>query len=233
LQLQKIKMTDTTARLRSGKLVFETMVDLDSAMKFKRGEQVDINEVIKDTKIYNDLKKGRVAGGDELMNVFGTTNFSEIVSQIIKKGQIEATQEFRNEALDVKKKQIVDFIVRNAVDVRTNRPFTPEMIESSLKEAGVRIDNQPVEKQMNTVMEGLKRIVPIKIETKKVKIRVPAEHTGKVYGLLQEYKEKEEWLGNGSLEVILNIPVGIQMDFYDKLNSVTHGSTITEEMKEE
>ena len=37
-------MTDTLARLRSGKLIFETMVDLDNAMKLKRGEDVDINE---------------------------------------------------------------------------------------------------------------------------------------------------------------------------------------------
>ena len=61
---------------------------------------------------------------------------------------------------------------------------------------------------------------------------VPAVHTGKVYGLLQEYKEKEDWLGNGDLQITLNIPVGIQMEFYDKLNGITHGSAISEEIKE-
>ena len=34
-------MTDTTARLRVGKMDFEVMVDLDSAVKFKKGELVD------------------------------------------------------------------------------------------------------------------------------------------------------------------------------------------------
>ena len=57
-------------------------------------------------------------------------------------------------------------------------------------------------------------------------------HTGKAYGLLAEYKEKEEWLSNGDLQITLNIPVGIQMEFYDKLNSITHGSAITEEINE-
>ena len=70
-------------------------------------------------------------------------------------------------------------------------------------------------------------------ETKKIKIKIPAEHTGRAYGLIQDYKEKEEWLSNGSLEVILNIPTGIQSDFYDKLNNITHGSALTEEIKEE
>ena len=225
-------MTDTIARFRSGKLIFETMVDLDSAMKLKKGEKVDVNSVIRDTAVYLDQKKGMKAGRDELENVFGTTEFPKIVEQIVKKGQIEVTQEFRDEAIETRKKQIIDFLTRNAVDSRTGRPFTPDILETSLKEAGVRIDNQSVEKQIKNIIEKLSTIIPIRVETKKIKIKIPAEFTGRVYGLLQEYKEKEEWLGNGDLEVILNIPIGIQMDFYDKLNSVTHGSAITQEMKE-
>jgi len=225
-------MTDTLAKLRSGKSVFETMVDLDSAMKLKRGEPVDINEVIRDTSIYSDQKKGMQSGKDELENVFGTTELAVVVEKIVKKGEIEITQEYRDDELENKKKQIIDFLVRNAVDVRTNRPFTPDILESSIKQAGIRIDKKPVEQQIKTITEGLKSIIPIKIETKKIKIKIPAEHTGRVYGLLQEYKEKEEWLSNGDLEVIINIPIGIQTDFYDKLNGVTHGSAITEEIKE-
>jgi len=226
-------MTDTLARLKSGKLDFETMVDLDSAMKLKRGEEVDMNEVVRDTAIYTDQKKGMNAGKDELENTFSTTDLHEITKKIVLKGQLEVTQEYRDEALEGKKKQIIEFLTKNAVDARTGRPFTPDILESSIKQAGVRIDNQPIEKQIPGITDSLRSIIPIKIETKKVKIKIPAQHTGKVYGLLQEYKEKEEWLGNGDLEVLVNIPVGIQMDFYDKLNSVTHGSAITEEIKEE
>ena len=101
------------------------------------------------------------------------------------------SEEFRDESLENRKKQIIDFLARNAVDSRTNRPFTPDMLESAIKQAGVRIENKPVEKQINSVTESLKTIIPIKIETKKIKIKIPAQHTGKVYGLIQEYKEKE------------------------------------------
>jgi len=226
-------MADTTARLRSGKLTFETMIDLNNAMKLKRGEQVDINDVIRDTAVYTDLKKGMHAGKDELENVFGTTNLPEIVEKIVKKGEIEVTQEYRDDALESRKKQIVDFLSRNAVDVRTGRPFTPDMLSDAIKQAGVRIENKSVESQISSVIERLKNIIPIKIETKKIKIKIPAQHTGRAYGIVQEYKEKEEWLQNGDLEVIMSIPVGIQTDFYDKLNSITHGSALTEEIKEE
>ena len=225
-------MTDTIARLKVGKLDFETMVNLESAMKLKKGLPVSISEVIRDNFIYTDLKKGMRAGNAELMNSFNTTDISQIVTKIVQKGEIEVTQEFRDEALENRRKQIIDFLSKNAVDARTGRPFTPDMITSSLKQAGVKIENLPVEKQITGILEKLKTILPIKIETKKIKIKIPAQFTGRVYGLVQEYKEKEEWMNDGSLEVILNIPIGVQMDFYDKLNSITHGAALTSEVKE-
>lgn len=225
-------MTDILARLRVGKLDFETMVDLDSAMKLKKGLLVNISDVIKDVAIYIDQKKGMRAGKDELMLAFNTTDISKIVERIVKKGEIEVTQEFRHEAFENRKKQVIDFLVKNGVNSQNNRPFTPDMIENALKQSGVKIENQSVDRQIKNIIENLKKVIPIKLETKKIKIKIPPEHTGKVYGLVQEYKEKEEWLNNGALEVVLNIPQGILMDFYDKLNSITHGSAITSEVKE-
>lgn len=225
-------MTDTTARLNVGKSHFETMVDLDAAMKMRKGQKVDISEIIKDTTIWSDLKKGFRAGKNEIENSFGTTDFNLIVERIVKKGEIEVTQEFRDEAVEQKRKQIIDFLIKNAVDVRTNRPFTCDMIENSLKQAKVKIDKQSIEKQIKPIIGALTKIIPIKIESKKIKVVIPAVHTGRAYGIVQEYKESENWLGNGDLEVILNIPIGIQTEFYDKLNSITHGSAITQEIKE-
>ena len=226
-------MTDTIARTRVGSHVFETMVDMESAMKFRKGEEVSISDVIRDTAIWKDLKKGLHAGKGELENAFKTDVFEKIVEKIVKKGEIEVTQEHRDAETEQRRKQVIDFLVRNAIDSRTNNPFTPDMIDSALNQAGVKIENQPVERQLSKIMEGLSKIIPIKIETKKIGVKIPAEHTGKAYGIINEFKEKENWGNEGSLEVVLNIPVGLQNDFYDKLNSVTHGSAITKEMKEE
>ena len=213
-------------------MIFETMVNLESAMKLKKGIQVDINEVISDTAVYTDQKKGMRAGNSELMNVFGTQDFNEIVEKIVKKGELEVTQEFRDEAIENKRKQIIDFLTRNAVDARTNRPFTYDILDSSIKHTGVKIENKPIEMQIKNVIEKLRDIIPVKLETKRIKIKIPAEHTGRGYGIVQEYKEKEDWLADGSLEIILNLPVGMQTAFYDKLNAITHGSALTSEIKE-
>jgi ribosome maturation protein SDO1 len=225
-------MGDTIAKLRSGKLFFETMVDLDNAMKLRKGGEVSMSDVIRDNAIYTNLGKGMKAGSAELEQAFGTSEFEKVVEQIVKKGIIEVSQEFRDEALEARRKQVVDFLVRNAIDGQTGRPFTPDTLQNALKDVGVKIENKNIENQITRIVDSLKQVIPIKIETKKLKVIVPAVHTGKAYGLLTEYKEKEEWLSNGDLQITLNIPVGIQMEFYDKLNSITHGSAITEEIKE-
>jgi ribosome maturation protein SDO1 len=225
-------MTDTVAKLKVGKLNFETMVNLENAMKLKKGEAISITEVIRDNFVYTDLKKGMKAGKPELELSFGTTDLNACVERIVKKGELEVTQEFRDEALENRRKQVIDFLSKNALNAQTNRPFTPDLLESAMKQAGVKIENQPVDRQLKSIIETLKKVLPIKIETKKIKIKIPAEFTGRTYGLVQEYKEKEDWLSDGSLEVILNIPVGMQSDFYDRLNSITHGATITSEIKE-
>ncbi|MBS3074855.1 ribosome assembly factor SBDS [Candidatus Pacearchaeota archaeon] len=225
-------MTDVICRYKSEKLNFETMVNLENAMKMKRGEKININDVIRDRFVYTDLKKGMRAGSPEMENVFGTTDFLQIMQKIIQKGQLETTQEFRDEALETRRKQVVEFLSKNAMDARTLRPFTPDMIANAIKEAGVKIDNQSVEKQIGRIIEELKKIIPIKIATKKIRIKIPPQFTGQTYGLVNEYKEKEEWFADGNLEVVLNIPVGLQTEFYDKLNSITHGAALTSEIKE-
>lgn len=226
------KMTDVICRYKNGKLNFETMVNLENAMKLKKGEKININDVIRDKFVYTDLKKGMRAGAPELENVFGTTELLQVVQKIVMKGQMEVTQEFRDEALETRKKQVIEFLSKNAMDARTLRPFTPDMITNSIKEAGVKIENVSVEKQITRILDELKRVIPIKIATKKIKIKIPPQFTGQTYGLINEYKEKEEWFADGSLEVVLNIPVGLQTEFYDKLNSITHGAAITSEVRE-
>src|SRR3989344_7354262 len=104
-------MTDTTARLRVGSLIFETMVDLDNALKLKRGMSIDINEVIRDQTVYTDLKKGLKAGSEDLKKSFGTDNFQEVVGKIVKKGDIEVTQEHRDAETERRRKQVVDFLI--------------------------------------------------------------------------------------------------------------------------
>lgn len=224
-------MTNTLARIKQAGKNFEIMVDLDEALKFKKGE---ISSIDAETdKIFTDSKKGQVASSSDLQEAFGTTEVQTIVEKIVKNGEVQTTQEHRDEAKDQKTKQVVDFLSRNAVDPQTGNPHSPDRIKNALEQSKVNIKNMPIENQIKEIVEEISKVIPIKIETKKVRVIVPAIHTGKAYGIINQFKEKEKWLDNGSLEVIVNVPAGIIMDFYDKLNSITQGSVLTEEVKEE
>ena len=154
----------------------------------------------------------------ELNSAFGTDDVQKIVEKIVKDGEIQITQDYRNEEKEKKIKQIVDFLATNSIDPQTKYPHTPERIKRALDEAHVNIKNVPIENQIKEIIDSLSSIIPIKLETKRIKIVIPASYTGKVYGLVSQYKEDERWLDDGGLEIVVSVPSGIVMDFYEKLN---------------
>lgn len=220
---------NTTARIKRAGKNFEIIVNLNEALRFKKGEISGIEGEI--DRIFADSKKGTVASSSDLEKAFGTTDTQKIIEKIIKEGEVLVSQEHRDEEKEKKFKQIVDFLVRNTIDPKTGNPHTSERIRNALEQAHVNIKNTSIESQIKDIISQIEKIIPVKIETKKIKLTVPAIHTGKVYGLINQYKEKENWLSDGSLEAVVNIPSGMVMDFYDKLNSPTHGSVLTQEIK--
>lgn len=222
-------MVVVEAKKHIGNKTFEISVDFEEAMKVKTGEG-DIAVALNSNGIYYNVKEGTVASNLDLKNAFGTTNLHEVAEKIIKEGELQKPQEFRDAEKGRKIKQIVDLILKNAAD-QHGRPYTEERIKRGIQEIHYHFDNRPAEQQMLDVVEKLKPIIPISIQVKKIKLIIPAQYTGKVYGILQDYKDNEEWLPNGDLEVTIHIPAGMQLDFYDKLNEITHGAIRSEEIK--
>jgi len=221
---------NTLARISKNGLHFEIVVNMEDALKVRKGESDYL--IVESDKVFTDVKKGNVASNNDLEIAFGTNNVDEIGKIIVKKGVVLIDQTHRTEEQEKRIKQVVDFLATNAMDPQSGNPISPQRIRSALDEAHVNVKNTPIDSQIKDIIDQISSIIPIKIETKKVKIIVPAIKTGIAYGLVAQYKEKETWLNDGSLEVIVNIPAGIIMDFYDKLNSMTHGSALTEEIRE-
>ena len=224
-------MPQTTARIKQTGKHFEILVDLDKALKFKKGLSSSM-DFLETEFIFIDLKKGMKAPEKDLKEAFGTSDLNAVASKIVKSGEILLTQEYRDDEREKKIKQVIDFLTVNASDPKTGMPHTATRIETALDQAQVHIKNVPIESQIGEIIEKISAILPISLKTKRVKILVPAIHTGKAYGIFSHYKENENWMSNGDLEVIVNVPSGLLMEFYEKLNSITHGSAITEEVKD-
>lgn len=222
-------MTNTTARITKKGNHFEILVDLEEALKVRKGEG-NINAAILTESIFTNLKSGDIASRDVLEVEFGSSDISVIGEKIIKNGEVVLPMGYKHEEQDKRYKQVVEFLVKNAVTPE-GRPYTPDRIMAALKEAHVNVKNKPVDAQIEEILTQIQKILPIKIEIKKVRVTIPAAHSGKAYGVVSDWKQDEEWLSNGDVIVNVAIPAGLIMDFYDKLNGVTHGSALTEEIK--
>lgn len=224
-------MTQTTARIKKGGKHFEILVDLEEATKVKKDlPGANLSSAVLTDKIFYNLKSGEHASSDDLEINFGTTDQLEVAEKIIKHGEVVQTTESMRAEHDAKYKQAVDFLSKNAVSPE-GRPYTPDRIEKDLHEAHVNIKNKPIESQLNEIIDQLSKILPIKIEKKKVKLIIPAQHTGKAYGIIKDFMTEEKWKNNGDLEVVVEMPSGLIFDFYDKINSATSGSVLSEELK--
>lgn len=223
-------MANVEARIKAKGKNFEISVNLEEALKVKAGNG-NINATLNSVAIYTDVKRALVASKDELRYAFDTDDVYKIAEIIIKKGEVQKNQEFRDAEREKKIKQVIDLVLRNAVD-QHGRPYTEERIKKAINEVHFNFDNRPAEQQMPELIVKLSTLLPIKIETKKIKLTIPARYSAQIYGLLKDYKESEEWLSNGDLQAVINIPSGLQMDFYDKINSVTHGAVVSQEVKQ-
>lgn len=221
------KMTNTTARIKRMGKTYEILVDMDAALKFKKGASGFIQA--ESDRVFSDIKKGLAAPNAEIMAAFGTLDISEIAKKIVKDGEVLVSQEHRDEERENKIKQAVDLLVKSVTDQK-GKPYTPEKIKSALEQAHVNIKNTPVENQIKEIVAEISKIIPVKIETKTFEVTVPAVYTGQVYGMLSPYKEEERWLDNGDLRVNVAVSGALILSFFDKLNSMTHGSAITKEI---
>ncbi|MDK2790187.1 MAG: ribosome maturation protein [Methanothermococcus sp.] len=222
------------ARFQSHGEKFEILVDPYLAAKFKEGQKIDISEILAAEAVYKDSGKGEKVPEDLLNKVFGTTDVKEIAKKIILKGQVQLTAQQRKEMKEQKKKQIISIISRNTINPQTDTPHPPKRIENALEEARVNIDiYKSAEEQVPNVIKELRKILPIKFEKRDIAVRIPSEYAGTAYHTLHEYGtiKQEEWQPDGSLIVVIEIPSGIESEFYAHLNKITKTNVQTKILK--
>jgi len=213
------------ARLKKGGETYEIVVNPEEAMNFKKGGE--FLGVLVYPQVFTDAKKGQVASETRLEAVFGTKDQEEIAKIIIQKGEVQITQEQRSAESEQKRKRIIEIIRENGVDPKTGLPHPATRIENAFNEAKVKIDDRAsAEDQIQDILQQINAIIPIKFVTKTIEVVIPAADAGKVYGTLRQLGKvlKEEWQNDGSLLAVIEIPGGLEEEFTNKVNSVTHGS---------
>ena len=210
---------------------FEILVDGNLAMDYKNGKNVNIRDILASDEIFKDAKKGERASENLLKEIFGTEDTEEIAKKILKEGEIQLTTEYKKKISEQLKKRIINYISKNAMDARTKKPIPPQRVEMAIEQTRIHIDPfKPFERQLKEVIDGIRTLIPISFEEKKVIINIPAKYSAQAYGIVKEFKGKKEWLDDGSLMATLTIPAGLLNDLYDKIGKITHGEANIKEV---
>ena len=216
----------TVARLDSFGERFEILVDPDKAALVRQGQAIDIEDVVAALNVFSNTSKATRAPDEALIKVFHTTDFATIARRIIEKGEIHLTSDQRKHMIEEKRRQVVNFIARNAVNPQTGHPHPPHRIEMAMEEARVNIDPfKHLDEQVKETVKALRPLLPIRFEELRLAIRIPADFAAKAYGDIAagSIMEKDEWQKDGSWVCVVRIPAGIQGDFYDLINKLSKG----------
>lgn len=223
------------ARLESHGHTFEVYVDPDRAqvIRQKKDAEIDQDDLVVD-KIFSDARGAEEASDGALKEVFGTTEVYQVAKDILTRGEIQLTTEQRKEMVEQKRKAIINYISRNAMDPQTGNPHPPQRIENAMNEAKYHVDPfEPVEAQVQELLDKLRPLLPIKIEQVKVRVRIPAEHAGATYGVVKSTGTllEDKWQSDGSWEGVVELPAGLQQDFYSELNKRSNGNVETQRIR--
>jgi ribosome maturation protein SDO1 len=216
----------TVARLESHGERFEILVDPNQAALVRQGQDVDIEDVVAALNVFGNSSKATRASDESLMKVFHTTDFNTVARRIIEKGEIHLTADQRKHMVEEKRRQVINFIARNAVNPQTGHPHPPHRIEMAMEEARVNIDPfKHLDEQVKETVKALRPLLPIRFEELRLAIKIPPDFAARSFGDIASAStmEKDEWLKDGSWVCVVRIPAGIQGDFYDLINKLTKG----------
>jgi ribosome maturation protein SDO1 len=222
------------ARLKTHGTTFEVLVDPDGAMALRRGDSVNIEDILAVEDIFENASRGDRSPEEDLIKAFETTDVLTIAKKVVKKGEISLTAEQRKQIIENKRRQVIEIIARNAINPQTKTPHPPSRIEQAIREAKVNIDPSKSADELVTIaMKAIRPLIPIRFEEVEVAVKIPAAYAPKAYGEIAAFGKviREAWQNNGSWIGVVKIPAGMQTDFYSLANRLTKGEAETKLLK--
>lgn len=223
------------ARLKKGGHNFEILVDPDLAYDYKSGEKPDLTDVLASEFVFKDSGKAEKASDEVMQETFQTLDHAQVAKIILEKGEVQLTSEKKKQMLENRRKQVVSIIARNALNPQTGTPHPPDRISRALEEAKFHVDlHKRAKEQVEPALKSIRPLIPIKIQTVQMAVKIPPEYAGKLYKTLHDFGEvkKEDWR-DASQYVLIQIPGGMQDEFISAVSGQTHGEVEVKKVKNE
>jgi len=213
---------------------FEILVDPEKGLAYKRGELGEVSEALVVDTVFVDANKGERASMEKLESVFGTSDPLKIAEVMFEKGTLQLTASQRKAMTEQKLKQIIHIISRSYVDPRSKLPHPPTRIENAMDQIRVSIDPfRDAEDQVKDVVDALRPVLPMSIESVEIAVKIPAEHATRAYGVVKSFGEikRDEWQSDGSWIAVVVVPAAMQVELLDRLGKATQGNLQTKILK--
>ena len=212
---------------------FEVLVDPNLAYDLKEGRSVSVQKMLAVNDVFSDSKKGVRVSPSSLQEAFQTTDVEKIAADIVKRGDVQLTTEFRRKKVEERRLQIASLVSKYAINPQTRMPHPQERVMNAMEQARYSVDPfKSAEQQVEDVIKAIKAIMPISVEEITLEVEIPAQYSGRVYGMLKEFNmSHEQWLTNGGLSAKWTIPAGMKEAVMRKIAGATAGSATIEESK--
>ncbi len=220
-----VKLEDAViAKLEHSGETFEILVDPYLANDLKKGNKVDFSSLLAAEDIFKDAKSGELQAQEAIKKSFPNMSFNQIVEKIIEKGRVQLTTQQKHEMQEAKRKEIIHLISRNTYNPQTKTPHPPQRIETAMQEAKVQIDVfKSAEEQLPEIIQKLKPLIPISIETLEVAVKIPPLYAPRAFSFFHNFKiKKQEWTNTGHLILLFEIPAGLKTELIGLVNKFTN-----------
>ncbi len=235
-------------KVRKKNLYFEMIADPEEAWKAKQvindlrkqkkdeseievdeilhNSQINLSDIYPTFDIFDNVKKAVRSNDEDLMAAFETVEGRKVSAHFLLEGEFSWTHEQRQKWIEKKKKQIITILSRNCINPQTKKPHPPKRIEKAMEEAKISINvDKTAEEQIESVLKMIAVVIPIRMETITMAIKIPALYAPKAYNIVDKYAQikKSEWTNEGAWIGLVSLPAGLQMELLEKLNHLTHG----------
>jgi ribosome maturation protein SDO1 len=207
---------------------FEILVEPDLALEIKQGfKEVknNLSKLLAVEEVYKNARSGDQVSETALKEEFGTLDLETIVDEILKKGNLDLTTEQKRRLAESKRKELIDYIVKNSINPVTKAPHTYTRVESALETAKIVLDPQkPIKYQIDKIVDKLNEILPLDFKKYIVKAYIPVQYAGKVNSMINKYEVLERKWAN-EFYFAANVPAGEKDAFLNMISNLTKGAS--------
>ena len=211
---------------------FEILVDPDLALEIKQGHKDVANSLSKllaSDDVFKNAKAGDRTSEKALQDCFGTTDLAIVVDKILKHGHLDLTTEQKRKLAESKRKEVIDYIVRNSINPMTKTPHTAIRVENALDSAKINVDIQrPLDQQMEKIIEKVSMILPMDFKMFVFKVIIPIQFAGKINGIINKYDVVERKWEASAFRFTAKVPAGEKDSFMNTISGLTKGQSVFE-----